>query len=131
MFRDKRFRSVFVIETLLPIVVVVLSVIATVFYNSAVQYHKEKMISEYQRAYDLYTGFHLSATILGFVTIGVVIVIGIIALVMMIMRSLSSRRKEKYYVARPRTIWLYSMGSTVVTLIIVFLLIAYTSGRGV
>lgn len=129
-FQDKRFKRMINAEAAMPLGVPVLGGIASYFYSSAGKYFGEGLEKAYRRAENLCRIFYDCAMGYGIGLCVVLAIVGLGAFVMMLVH-LFSAKKEKYSVARPFFLFLWSGVCILETFILMVLVIGFTYGQGI
>ncbi len=130
MFNNKKFKTIFIAEAVMPWVIAVLGGIASEFYFSSGKYFREGLDEEYRRADKLFNIFFNCSMWYGIGLSVVLLIVGLSSFVIMLVH-LSGAKKENYSVARPLIISLWSGGCVLGTLVLMFLVVVFTYGQGV
>lgn len=131
MFENKKFKALFIAEAVLPWVVSVLGGIAIAVYPSLGKYFREGLDEEYRRACDILDFFFNCSMGYGIGLCVVLSIVGLISLVMMFIHLFGEKKEQKYSVARPLTIFLWSALCVFGTLVLMLFVIVFTYGQGV
>ena len=131
MFKDKRFLAIFIVQTVTPWAIALLGIFDVYFWNMSSQYYREKLMDECERANMLFDKIYRITMVYGLVLLLAIFVTGIVAFVIMLINFIRKNNMREYSVARPLVIWLYSGGCMLGTLILMFLVIAFTVGQSV
>lgn len=130
MFENKKFKAIFIAEAVMPWVVAVLGGIASYFYFSVDKYWRKGLYEEYKRAGKLLEIFYNCSMGYGIGLCVVLLIVGLSSFVIMLVH-LFGAKKEKYSVARPLFIFLWSGQCVFGTLLLMLLVIGFTYGQGV
>lgn len=130
MFKNKKFKTIFNAEAFMPWVVAVFGGIASVFYFSAGKYWGEGLDEKYRRAEKLCRIFYECSMWYGIGLSAVFLIVGLSSFVIMLVH-LFGAQKEKYSVARPLIIFLWSGVCVLETFVLMLLVIVFTYGQGV
>jgi len=130
MFKNKKFLCVFIAETVLPWLVAVMGLISIFFFHSMDQYYRERLMDEYEKAQKIFEGIYRVTLIYGGSLLVVLFVTGFISFILMLVHLFRSH-KEKYSVARPLIIWIYSGMCMFGTLLLILLTAGFTYGMSV
>lgn len=130
MFKNKKFLLVFIIETIVPWIVAVLGFITICFFDDEGEYYRLKMMDEYEHAKGLFRAFFSYTMLAGGVILFLLTIAGIVAFIFMIIHMVKSE-KEKYSIARPLIIGVWSGLCSVGTVILMLLTMAFTYGMSV
>lgn len=131
MFKNKKFKSIFIAEAVMQWVVAVLGGISSGFYFSADKYFDERLDEEYRRAEDLCDIFYNCSMWYGKGLNVVLSIIGLISFVIMLVHLFGAKKEQKYSVARPLIIFLWSGLCVWGTSVLMFLTLCFTYGQGV
>lgn len=130
MFKSKQFLFLFIVETVMPWLTAVIGLFAILNFHSAGQYYRQHLMDDYEKAEKLFETFYRMTMTYGVCLLIALFVIGFVAFIMMLVRLLGSK-KEKYIVARPLIIWIYSGVCMVGTLLLILLTAGFTYGMSV
>lgn len=130
MFKNKKFKAIFIAEAVMPWVIAVLGGIASSFYFSAEKYFREGLDEEYRRAEELLNIFYNCSMWYGIGLSVVLSIVGLSSFVIMLVH-LFEAKKEKYSVARPLIIFLWSGLCVLGTFVLMFLVLCFTYGQGI
>lgn len=131
MFKNKKFKAIFIAEAVLPWVVSVLGGIAIAFYSSSSKYFYEGLDEKYRRANDIFHFFFNCSMWYGIGLCVVLSIVGLISLVIMLANLFGEKKEQKYSVARPLNIFLWSALCVFGTFVLMFLVLVFTYGQGV
>lgn len=131
MFENKKFKAVFIAEAVLPWVVSVLGGIAIAFYPSLGKYFREGLDEEYRRASDICYFFFNCSMWYGIGLCVVLLIVGLISFVIMLAHLFGEKKEQKYSVARPLTISLWSALCVLGTFVLMIFVLTFTYGQGV
>lgn len=131
MFKNKKFKAIFIVEAVLPWVVAVLGGICSGFYYSAGKYFAEGLDEKYRRAEELCYLFYSCAMRYGIGLSIVLSIVGLISFVIMLVHLFGAKKEQEYSVARPLNIFLWSGLCVFGTFGLMFLVICFTYGQGV
>lgn len=130
MFKNKKFKAIFIAEAVMPWVIAVLGGIVSSFYFSAEKYFREGLDEEYRRAEELLNIFYNCSMWYGIGLSVVLSIVGLSSFVIMLVH-LFEAKKEKYSVARPLIIFLWSGLCVLGTFVLMFLVLCFTYGQGI
>ena len=130
MFKNIKFKSIFIAEAVMPWVVAVLGGISSFFYFSAGKYFRERLDEEYRRAEKLCDIFYNCSMWYGIGLSVVFSIVGLSSFVIMLVH-LFGAKKKKYSVARPLIIFLWSGQCVLGTFVLMLLVVCFTYGQGV
>lgn len=115
----------------MPWVVAVVGGIASYFYFSADKYWAEGLDEEYRRAEELCNIFYNCSMWYGIGLSVVLSIVGFISFVIMLVHLFGVKKEQKYSVARPFTIFLWSGLCVLGTFVLMLLVIGFTYGQGI
>lgn len=131
MFKSKKFKSIFIVEAVMPWVVAVLGGICFSFYYSADKYFAEGLDEKYRRAEELCYIFYNCSMWYGIGLSVVLSIVGLISFVIMLVHLFGAKKEQKYSVERPLTIFFWSGLCVLGTFVLMFLVIGFTYGQGI
>lgn len=131
MFKDKKFLTIFIVETIMPWIVGIIGMLASVYFMKADQFYRKGQIEEYQIARQQFKNFYDCASQAQMIINIILLVTGIIAFILMLVNIIKNNKEQKYVVARPLTLWLWSGACIIGTYILMFLTMAFSYGMGV
>lgn len=129
-FQNKRFKRMIYAEAAMPLLTTVLGGIASYFYSSAGKYFAQGLEEAYGRAENLCRIFYNCAMGYGIGLCAVIAMVGIVSFVIMLVH-LFRATKEKYSVARPLFLFVWSGVCILETFILMVLVIGFTYGQGI
>ena len=115
----------------MPWVVAVLGGISSSFYFSAEKYFREGLDEEYRRAEELLNIFYNCSMWYGIGLSVVFSIVGLISFVIMLVRLFGAKKDQKYSVARPLIIFLWSGLCVLGTFVLMFLVLVFTYAQGI
>jgi len=130
MFQNKKFRTVFILQTILPFGIGLLGMFAFFFYHDSSSLYTQHLLEEYERAEGWFRLFYRGAIGLG---VGLLIancVIGIVSFFAMLIQAMK-KEKEQYSIARPLTLWLWSGACNLAVLLWMLFVHTFTYGMGI
>lgn len=130
MLKNKKFITVFIVETIIPWIVGILGLFTIFFFNDMGDYYRERLMDEYERANSLFEGFMSSTMWAGGIIAFLLFITGFVAFIIMIVKLCSSK-KEKYSVMMPLIIWIWSGMCASCTLTLMFFTNVFTYGMSV
>lgn len=126
MFQDKSFKKNYITSAIMPWLVCIPGLLAIVFFQKESDYFMAGLLEKSNRAGQLFECFYFCTMVLGVI---LVVVLGVRGLVSLLDAFHST--KEKYSAARPLVNWIWSGVCSLVTLLLMLLIHAFTYGMSV
>ena len=131
MFKNKKFKAIFIAEAVMPWVIAVLGGIASSFYSSAEKYFREGLDEEYRRAEELLNIFYNCSMWYGIGLSVAFLIVGFISFVIMLVHLFGAKKEQKYSVAGPLIIFFWSGLCVLGTFVLMFLVLVFTYAQGI
>lgn len=130
MFKDKKFLTIFILETVLPWLVGILGAFAIFFFDDEGDLYREGLIEKSEIAGKVFKVFYGLALGLGGTLLVALFFLGLTCIVLVVARLLNKER-EQYSVMKPLVLWGWSIPCSVGTMMLILLTAAFTYGMSV
>lgn len=131
MKRDKKFIILFIVEIVLPWLVLAFGIPAIYYCDRSYQYYSGGLtIEEHHYAAVMLYVFHRLSMCTGLVVILTELIIGFAAFIWMIV-NISQKKKERFCIIKPLVLWLCPGLFTIGTFFLMLLVSVFTYGQSV